>query len=110
MFVKSCFDKNNDICDVKCITTYTNLVYHKISEGRDSLQKLLKVLIFIGVPHRGISITEKLTWNSKYGKQFKRIPMMTRKNNVDMTESNDVDHKNVVVIWISFADEEKYFS
>ena len=36
--------------------------------------------------------------------------MMTRKNNVDMRESNDnVDHKNVVVIWISFADEVNIF-
>ena len=36
---------------------------------------------------------------------------MTRKNNVDVRESNDnVDRKNVVVIWISFADEVKYFS
>ena len=30
--------------------------------------------------------------------------MMTRKNNVAMRESNDnVDHKNVVIMWISFA-------
>ena len=37
--------------------------------------------------------------------------MMTRKNNVDVRESNDnVDRKNVVVSWISFADEVKYFS
>ena len=36
--------------------------------------------------------------------------MMKRKNNVDVRESHDVDRKNVVVIWISFADEVKYFS
>ena len=37
--------------------------------------------------------------------------MMTRKNNVDMRESNDnINHENVVIIWISFADEVKYFS
>ena len=33
-----------------------------------------------------------------------------RKNNVAMKESNDnIDHKNVVIIWISFADEVKHF-
>ena len=37
--------------------------------------------------------------------------MMTRRNNVVMRESNDnIGHKNVVIIWISFADELKYFS
>ena len=36
---------------------------------------------------------------------------MTRKNNVGMRESNDnIDHKNVVITWLSFADEVKYFS
>ena len=30
--------------------------------------------------------------------------MMTRKNNVAMRESNDnIDHKNVVIIWISLC-------
>ena len=30
--------------------------------------------------------------------------MMTRKNNVAMGESNDnIDHKNVVIIWISLC-------
>ena len=34
-----------------------------------------------------------------------------RKNNIAMKESNDnIDHKNVVIIWISFADEVKHFS
>ena len=37
--------------------------------------------------------------------------MMTRRNNVVMRESNDnIDHKNMVRTWISFADEVKYFS
>ena len=37
--------------------------------------------------------------------------MMARKNNVTMRESNDnIDHKNVVLTSISFADEVKYFS
>ena len=27
-FVKSRIDKNNNVCDEKYITTYTNLVYH----------------------------------------------------------------------------------
>ena len=37
--------------------------------------------------------------------------MMTRKNNFAMRGSNDnSDHKNVVIIWIGFADEVKYFS
>ena len=27
-FVKSRIDENNNVCDVKFITTYTNLVYH----------------------------------------------------------------------------------
>ena len=27
-FVKSLIDKNNDVCDVKYITTYTDLVYY----------------------------------------------------------------------------------
>ena len=36
--------------------------------------------------------------------------MMTRINNVAMRESNDnIDHK-MVITWISFADEVKYFS
>ena len=38
------------------------------------------------------------------------ILMMTRKNHVAMRESNDnIDHKKVVIIWISFAYEVKYF-
>ena len=37
--------------------------------------------------------------------------MMTRRNNVVMRESNNnIDHKNIVIIWISIADEVKYFS
>ena len=37
--------------------------------------------------------------------------MMTRRNNVAMTKSNDnIDHKIKVITWISFADEVKYFS
>ena len=38
--------------------------------------------------------------------------MMARKNNAAMRELNDnIDHKNVVIIWISlFADELKGFS
>ena len=38
--------------------------------------------------------------------------MMTRKNNVAIRESNDnTDHKKMVIItWISFAVEVKYFS
>ena len=36
--------------------------------------------------------------------------MTTRRNNVAMRESNDnIDHK-MAITWISFADEEKYFS
>ena len=47
----------------------------------------------------------------KYGERLKRIPMMTRRNNVGMRESNDnIDNKNIVITWISFADGEKYFS
>ena len=35
--------------------------------------------------------------------------MMTRRNNVAMKESNDnIDHK-MVITWMSFADEVKYF-
>ena len=35
--------------------------------------------------------------------------MMSRRNNVAMRESNDnIDHK-MVITWISFADEVKYF-
>ena len=38
-----------------------------------------------------------LTKNSKYDEQLKKIPMMTRRNNVVMRESNDnIDHKNMV--------------
>ena len=37
--------------------------------------------------------------------------MMTRKNNVAIRESNDnTDHKKIVITWISFAVEVKYFS
>ena len=39
----------------------------------------------------------------KYDEQLKRILMMTRKNNVGMTELNIIDHKNVVIIWISLC-------
>ena len=36
--------------------------------------------------------------------------MMTRRNNVAMRESNDnIDYK-MVITWISFADEVKYFN
>ena len=35
----------------------------------------------------------------KYDKRLKRIPMMARKNNVAMAESNNnIDHKNLVII------------
>ena len=36
--------------------------------------------------------------------------MMTRRNNVAMRESNDNMDHNMVIPWISFADEVKYFS
>ena len=37
--------------------------------------------------------------------------MMKRRNNVAIGESNDnIDHKKMVITWISFADEVKYFS
>ena len=37
--------------------------------------------------------------------------MMTKRSNVAMRESNNnIDHKNMVITWISFADEVKYFS
>ena len=37
--------------------------------------------------------------------------MMTRRNNVAMGESNDnIDHKNLVITWISFGGEVKYLS
>ena len=37
--------------------------------------------------------------------------MMTRRNNVAIRESNDnIDHKKMVITWISFADGVKYFS
>ena len=36
--------------------------------------------------------------------------MMTRRNNVAMRESNDdIDNKNMVISWISFANEVTYF-
>ena len=36
---------------------------------------------------------------------------MTRRNNVAMKESNDnIDHKKIVITWICFVDEVKYFS
>ena len=46
-FVKSCIDKNDNVCDAKDITAYSNLAHHWISDGRDSLKKLLKMLISI---------------------------------------------------------------
>ena len=37
--------------------------------------------------------------------------MMTRRNNVAIRESNNnIDHKEIVITWISLADEVKYFS
>ena len=37
--------------------------------------------------------------------------MMTGRNNVAMRESNDnIDHKIMVITWINFVDEEKFFS
>ena len=37
--------------------------------------------------------------------------MVTRRNNAVMRESNDnVNHKNMVTTWISFADEVNKFS
>ena len=42
---------------------------------------------------------------------LKGYQMVTGRNNVAMSESNDnIDHKKKVVTWISFADEVKYFS
>ena len=42
---------------------------------------------------------------------LKGYQMVTGRNNVVMSESNDnIDHKKKVVTWISFADEVKYFS
>ena len=42
---------------------------------------------------------------------LKGYQMVTGKNNVTMSESNDnIDHKKMVVTWISFEDEVKYFS
>ena len=39
------------------------------------------------------------------------MPMMARRNNVAMRESNDnIDHKKMIITWISFADEVKCFS
>ena len=36
---------------------------------------------------------------------------MTRRNNVAMKESNDnIDHKKMIITWISVANEVKYFS
>ena len=37
--------------------------------------------------------------------------MMTRRNNAAVRESNDnINHKKIVITWISFADEVKHFS
>ena len=37
--------------------------------------------------------------------------MMTRRSNVAMIESNNnIDHKKMMITWIRFADEVKYFS
>ena len=42
--------------------------------------------------------------------RLKRILMATRKKNVATTEPNDnIDHKNVVTIWVRFEDEVKSF-
>ena len=39
------------------------------------------------------------------------MPVIARKKNVATRESNDnIDHKKVVITWISFANEVKYFS
>ena len=36
--------------------------------------------------------------------------MMTRRNNVAMRESNDnINHKKMVITWVSFADEVECF-
>ena len=36
--------------------------------------------------------------------------MMTRRNSVAIRESNDnIDHNKMVITWISFSDEVKYF-
>ena len=36
------------------------------------------------------------------------IPMMTRRNNVALRESNDNINHKMVINWICFADEVKY--
>ena len=38
-----------------------------------------------------------------------QIPMMTRRNNVAMKESNDNTNHKMVIARISFADDTKYF-
>ena len=54
-FVKSRID---NVYDVKYITTYSNLVYHYISDGRNSLKELLKVRISITDP---LEVKEKIS-------------------------------------------------
>ena len=42
---------------------------------------------------------------------LKKYQWWQEKNNVAMRESNEnIDHNNVVIIWIRFTDEVKYFS
>ena len=42
---------------------------------------------------------------------LKGYQMVTGRNNVAMSESNDnIKYRKIVITWISFADEVKYFS
>ena len=43
--------------------------------------------------------------------KLKRFQWWQEKNSVAMRESDDnIDHKNVLIIWLNFADEVKHFS
>ena len=58
-----------------------------------------------------LDVLEKLGGKPKlkYKERLKRILMMTRKNNVVIRElNNNIDHKNVVIIWVSLCLQIKY--
>ena len=77
----------NDVCDVKYITRYTN---------QYTTRSHIAVMTRKAPNDAGKSSGKP---NLKYDKRLKRMPMMTKKNNVAVRELNDnINHKNVVVI------------
>ena len=93
----TCSKVNNRIIRVRC-EIFLKLTIKNQNAGKCRLGYYVRILLC------------ELSY-LKCDERLKRIPIMTRINNVAMRESNDnIDHNKMVITWISFADEVKKFS